>query len=175
MPRITGVVAFEHADTGRIVDTTILSFAARRAERGSLIGVSGSRYEVDLPTPVTLRMGDLLVLDGGGLVEVVAEAEVLIEVRAEDLEALARLAWYLGDRHVPVEILPNRLRLRSDPVIEALLTALGARLVVIEAPFNPEGGAYLVAAPDQPGQDHHHHHHGHDQPHDHDRPPGRPR
>jgi urease accessory protein len=171
MPRITSVLAGEGVDAGRVVDTTILSFAARRAERGSLTGLSGTHYELDLPAPVTLRMGDLLVLDSGGLVEVVAEAEPLIEVRAKDLEALARLAWHLGDRHVPVEILTNRLRLRRDPAIETLLSALGARLVAIEAPFNPEGGAYLVATPGALGQDDHRHHHdqhyGHDHPHDH--------
>jgi urease accessory protein len=111
-------------------------------------------------------MGDLLLLEGGGLIEVVAEAEPLIEVRAKDFDALARLAWHLGDRHVPVEILPNRLRLRADPAIETLLADLGARVVRIEAPFNPEGGAYLTVP------DHHHslrHGHDHDHAHDHDR------
>jgi urease accessory protein len=168
MPRITAVLAAEHADSGRIVDTTILSFAARRAERGLVTGLGGARYELDLPAPVTLRMGDLLVLDDGGLVEVVAEAEPLIEARAKDLEALARVAWHLGDRHVPVEILPNRLRLRHDPAIEMLLTALGAKIVAIEAAFNPEGGAYLAAAPGGRGHDHHHDHgHRHDHADDH--------
>ncbi|MGA2126269.1 MAG: urease accessory protein UreE [Xanthobacteraceae bacterium] len=169
MRRITAVLAAEHADSGRIVDTAILSFAARRAERGLVTGLGGARYQLDLPAPVTLRMGDLLVLDDGGLVEVVAEAEPLIEARAKDLEALARVAWHLGDRHVPVEILPNRLRLRRDAAIETLLTKLGARLVAIEAAFNPEGGAYLAAAPGAPGHDHRQdHHHDHDHGHGHD-------
>jgi urease accessory protein len=171
MPRITAVLAAEHADAGRIVDTTVLSFDARRAQRGFLVGLNGIRYEVDLPAPVTLRMGDLLVLEDGGLVDVVAEAEPLIEVRGRDLAALARIAWHLGDRHVAVEILANRLRLRRDPAIETLLTELGARIVLIEAPFNPEGGAYLVTASAAPGRKHHHdhnHHHDHDHLRQHD-------
>jgi len=166
MSRITGVLPAEFADGGGVVDTTVLSFEARRAQRGLVVGVSGAHYELDLPAPVTLRMGDLLVLEGGGLVEVVAEAEPLIEARTRDLEALARLAWHLGDRHVPVEILSNRLRLRRDPAIETLLTALWARLVAIEAAFNPEGGAYLAAPV---GADRHADHQGHRHDHLHDR------
>jgi urease accessory protein len=81
---------------------------------------------------------------------------------------LARLAWHLGDRHVPVQIMERKLRLKRDESIEALLQSLGAKVVAIEAPFEPEGGAYEVAA----GGHHHHdhdHHHGHDHHHhDHD-------
>ena len=95
-----------------------------------------------------LRTDDALVLDDGRLVEVVAEPEPLIEVRADDLPALARLAWHLGDRHVPIQVLERRLRLRRDPAIEALLQSLGAKVVAIEAPFEPEGGAYAAPAGD---------------------------
>src|SRR5262249_16175638 len=114
--------------------------------------------------PVRLCTDDALLLDDGNLVEVVAEAEPLIEARAADPGALARLAWHLGDRHVPVEIMPNRLRVRREPEIEALLVASGAKGTSIEARFEPEGGAYAV------GGHHHEHHHGHDehdQSHDH--------
>ena len=108
------------------------------------------------------------------LVEVVAEPEPLIEVRAADLPSLARLAWHLGDRHVPVQMLERRLRLKRDPAIEALLESLGAKVAAIDAPFEPEGGAY--AAPRaiititiiittmiiDHGHDHGHDHHDHD-------------
>ena len=173
MPRLTAVLPAECAGIGRLVDTVILDLMQRRAQRGELVGVSGAHYELDLAAPVLLRMGDALVLEEGGFVEVVAEAEPLIEVRAKDLDALARVAWHLGDRHVPVEILANRLRLRRDPTIEALLATLGAKIVVIDAPFNPEGGAYLVVPSAAHGD--HHHHDGDDHDHDHaTRPPGRP-
>jgi urease accessory protein len=167
MPRISTILPAERADMDRVVDTVILDAEQRRVHRGVLVGASGTQYEIALADPVVLRMGDFLVLDEGGLIEVLAEAEPLIEVRDRNPDVLARLAWHLGDRHVPVEVLPNRLRLRRDPAIETLLAALGAKVVAIEAPFNPEGGAYLVA----PGaaHEHHHgdHHHGHDHHHDH--------
>jgi urease accessory protein len=84
----------------------------------------------------------------------------LIEARAGDVAGLSRLAWYLGDRHVPVQVLPNRIRARRDAVIEALLASLGAKVMLIEAPFEPEGGAYAAAH----GHDHHHdHYHDHAQ------------
>jgi urease accessory protein len=163
MPRITGVLAAERADEGRVVDSVILDLARRRAQRGTLVGLDGRSYELDLAEPVMLRMGDRLVLEDGTHVEVVAEPEPLIEVRAADLEVLARIAWHLGDRHVPVEIFSNRLRLRRDPAIATLLAALGAKVVAIEAPFNPEGGAYLIG----PSGGHRHgHDHDHQHPHD---------
>jgi urease accessory protein len=102
------------------------------------------------------------------LIEIVAEAEPLLEVRAADLAALARIAWALGDRHVPVQILSNRLRLRRDPAIRDLLSKLSAKVIEIEAPFDPEGGAY--ATPGEHGhhdREHHHDHAHHGHPHDH--------
>jgi urease accessory protein len=151
---------------GRIVDTVILAPEQRRAPRGSVVGVKGTRFTFDLAEPAALRGGDLLVLDDGNLIEVVAEPEPLIEARAKDLTALARLAWHLGDRHVAVQLFANRLRVRHDPAIEALLARLGAKVVAIEAPFDPEGGAYARAH----DHDHDHaydHHHAHDHDHAH--------
>jgi len=160
MRRIVRVVAAPPGEA-HIVDTVILTPEQRRAPRGTVTGVKGTHFTFDLAEPVALRMGDWLLLDEGGLVEVVAEPEPLIEARAKDLTALARLAWHLGDRHVPVQLFANRLRVRRDPAIEALLARLGARTVAVEAPFDPEGGAYLASA-------HVHHHHGHDHHHDHE-------
>lgn len=166
MARATSVVAAAAVDGRRVVDSVVLDHAGRRVQRGTLTAASGATVVVELPDPVMLRMGDALALEGGGLIEVVAEPEALIEVRAADVTALARLAWHLGDRHVPLQVLPNRLRLRRDAGIEAMLDALGARLTPIEAPFDPEGGAYLVAAAGDARHDHGHHHHcGHDHHH----------
>jgi urease accessory protein len=150
---------------GHLIDTVILTPEARRAPRGSVTGVKGTRLTFDLPEPVALRAGDLLVLDDGKLIEVVAEPEPLIEARAKDLTALARLAWHLGDRHVPVQLFANRLRVRRDPAVEALLARLGAKVVAIEAPFDPEGGAYAHAR--DHGRHDHHHAHDHDHAHGH--------
>jgi urease accessory protein len=168
MHRVVRVVAAAPSES-RVVDTVILTPEERRAPRGSVTGVKGTRLTFDLAESVALRAGDLLQLDDGNLIEVVAEPEPLIEARAKDLTALARLAWHLGDRHVPVQLFANRLRVRRDPAIEALLARLGAKVVAIEAPFDPEGGAYAAQTHEHHhhGHDHHHHGHAHDH-HDHD-------
>jgi urease accessory protein len=163
MPRATSVLRVAERRDGPVVDTLILPHAQRQAQKGFLFGIKGTCVELDFPETVRLRTDDALLLDTGGLVEVVAEPEPLIEVRAADLPSLARLAWHLGDRHVPVQIMERKLRLKRDESIEALLQSLGAKVVAIEAPFEPEGGAYEVAA-----GGHHHHDHDHDHDHGHD-------
>jgi urease accessory protein len=168
--RAIRVLGPDERQSHAIVDTVILSYEQRQAQRGVVTGSKGTHIDIALAQPVRLRTDDLLLLEDGGAVEVVAQAEPLIEARAADLSALARLAWHLGDRHVPVEVLPNRIRVRRDPAIEALLKSLGAKVVIIEAPFEPEGGAYAAqshahAHDHSHGHDHHHHghhHHGHD-------------
>ena len=166
MPRATRVVTAAERKNAPVADTLILPHAQRQAQKGFLFGVKGTCVELDLPEPVRLRTDDALVLDDGGIVEVVAEPEPLIEARGADLPALARLAWHLGDRHVPVQVFERKLRLKRDPAIEELLASLGAKLVMIEAPFEPEGGAYAAAAAHE-HHDHGHHHHGHDHGHHH--------
>jgi urease accessory protein len=164
MPRATRVLSASERRDAAVIDTLILPHAQRQAQKGFVFGVKGTCVELDFAEPVRLRTDDALVLEEGGLVEVVAEPEPLLEARAADLAGLARLAWHLGDRHVPVQVLERKLRLKRDPAIEALLAGLGAKLVEIEAPFEPEGGAY--AAPAEGHEHHHHdHHHGHDHGH----------
>ena len=150
------------------VDSVVLAADQRRMQTAHLTGVNGTHIGLMLPEPVLLRSGDALELDDGSLVEVVVEPEPLVEIRGNDLTHLARLAWHLGDRHVPVQVLSNRLRVRRDAALEAMLQNLGARLTAIEAPFDPEGGAYAS----QPAHGHHREHgHDHDHPHDHDHGP----
>jgi urease accessory protein len=163
MPRATRVLSASERQGAAAIDTLILPYAQRQAHKGFVFGVKGTCVELDFAEPVQLRTDDALVLEEGGLVEVVAEPEPLVEARANDLPGLARLAWHLGDRHVPVQVLERRLRLRRDEAIEALLAGLGAKLTAIEAPFEPEGGAYAA-----PASEHHHHGHGHDHHHHHD-------
>ena len=162
MLRVVRVLGSSASEGARRIDSVILGADERRIQTAQLTGVNGTIIMLMLPEPVHLRMGDALELDDGSLVEVVVAPEPLIEVRGNDLTHLARLAWHLGDRHVPVQVLANRLRLRRDPALETMLGALGARLTAIEAPFDPEGGAYAQATPE------HDHHHGHDHHHHHD-------
>ena len=159
------------------IDSVMIGADQRRQQSAILTGVNGTQIGMMLPEPVLLRMGDALELDDGSLVEVVVAPEPLIEVRGNDLTHLARLAWHLGDRHVPVQILANRLRMRRDAALETMLGVLGARLTAIEAPFDPEGGAYAAQASHDHGHhghhhghehcDHEHHHHGHADDHGH--------
>jgi urease accessory protein len=149
------------ADTPR--DVVVLDFDARHRRRVAMQGVRGLSFLLDLPEATALRGGDALVLDDGALVEVVAAPEPLVEVSAPEPAAMVRVAWHLGNRHLPVQLAGKRLRLRRDHVIEAMILGLGGKLVEIEAPFDPEGGAYAEGghghANDHHGHGHHHGHH----------------
>lgn len=163
MARATGVITADLRHGRPVADTLILDYAQRSAGESRATSVKGSTIDIHLHGAVRLRTDDLLVLDDGSLIEVVAAAEPLLEARAADVAALARLAWHLGDRHIAVQLLPNRIRVLRDATVEMLLTTLGAKIAPLDAPFEPEGGAY---AP-QPMHDHSHHH-GHDHNHRHD-------
>jgi len=154
MPRAIRVLRPGHRYDRPVADTVILDHTQRGGQKAAVIAVKGVVIDIDLHAPARLRADDLLELDDGTLVEVVAAPEPLIEARGADVAALARLAWHLGDRHVPVQVLPNRIRARRDDAIETLLESLGAKLTPIEAPFEPEGGAYATAH----GRGHHHDH-----------------
>ncbi|MGP0058484.1 MAG: urease accessory protein UreE [Beijerinckiaceae bacterium] len=155
-------------------DTIVLDFDARHRRRIALESTHGIEFLLDLADTLVLRNGDALVLDDGRLIEVVAAAEPLVEIRSSDPQSLTRLAWHLGNRHLPVEILPKSLRIRRDHVIEAMLAQLGGKLREIEAPFMPESGAYTGHAPESPtkthaphGHEHHDHGHHEDDAHGH--------
>ena len=142
--------------SGEPADTVVLDYDERYRRRVAMTGVRGLGFLLDLPEAVMLRAGDGLKLEDGRIVEVVAAPESLIEIRAADAAALTRIAWHLGNRHLPTELMRNSLRIRSDPVIEEMARGLGGAVVAIEAPFNPEGGAYVRAPP--PGHDFDHDH-----------------
>jgi urease accessory protein len=151
-------------------DTIVLDFDDRHRRRMAMTGTRGLEFLLDLENAVALRGGDALVLEDGRLIEVVAAAEPLLEIRGADPLHLVRIAWHLGNRHLPTQIVGKGLRIRRDHVIEAMVKGLGARVIEIEAPFDPEGGAYAAAhaAHDHghTGHDHAHDHH-HDHAHDH--------
>ena len=164
--------------SGAPADTVVLDFDGRYRRRVAMTGVRGLEFLLDLAEAAMLRGGDGLGLEDGRMVEVVAEPEPLAEIRAADPLALTRVAWHFGNRHLPTEILPKALRIRRDPVIEAMAKGLGARVIALEAPFNPEGGAYVKAEggarqhttatitgtiiATTTGTHHDHDHHGHD-------------
>ncbi|WP_418068003.1 urease accessory protein UreE [Roseibium salinum] len=115
-----------------------------------------------------LRHGDGLELEDGRFVEVLAEPEDLVEIEADDAGHLVRIAWHLGNRHLPTQLMGATLRIRRDHVIEDMVARLGGRLTPVSAPFDPEGGAYGHGQTH--GHDHahgHHHEHGHSHSHGH--------
>ncbi len=138
-------------------DVVVLGFEDRHRRRLSMRGVHGTAFLLDLPEAIVLRGGDALVLEDGGLVEVVAAPEPLVEITGASEATTVRIAWHLGNRHLPVQLVGRRLRIRRDHVIEAMVEGLGGRLRPIEAPFDPEGGAYAGA---QAGHQHGDHEHG---------------
>jgi urease accessory protein len=128
--------------SGAPADRVVLTYDDRHRRRFAMQGEGGLAFLLDLPEAVALRHGDALVLEDGRLVEVRAKPEPLLVVRGRDAHHLARLAWHLGNRHVPAVIEPKRLLMRPDHVIAAMLAGLGADVAAVEAPFDPEGGAY---------------------------------
>jgi urease accessory protein len=192
MIRATRVLPHHRWDQAA-ADTIVLGFDDRHRRRMAMTGTRGLEFLLDLENAVALRGGDALVLEDGRLIEVVAAPEPLAEIRVADPQHLVRVAWHLGNRHLPTQIMAKGLRIRRDHVIEAMVQGLGARVIEIEAPFDPEGGAYAGgghahaddahdhadhshAGHDHAAHDHdhhhdehcdHEHHHGHSHAHDH--------
>ncbi|MEM5449999.1 urease accessory protein UreE [Paraburkholderia sp. BR14263] len=132
--------------------TLTLPYDARCKSRLAATLDTGEEVGVVLPRGTVLRDGDLLVADDGGLVRVIAAAESVLRVRAPDRLTLTRAAYHLGNRHTPVEVGADELKLEADPVLEDMLKRLGAQVQRVELPFQPESGAYGGG-----------HRHGHDE------------
>jgi urease accessory protein len=167
MPLATKILRAGAARPAPVADTLILDFEQRTRKQGFVFTDKGTCIEFAFDEPPTLATDDALVLDDGRLVEIVAAPEPLIEARIVDPAALARIAWTLGDRHVPAQFFANRLRIRPNAEIEALLKECGARTAAIEAPFVPDAAASAHAHDHHHGHDHDHHDHDHGHHHDH--------
>lgn len=127
----------------RMAGTITLAAADRHRRRVTLTDDQGRDFLLDLPRAVQMRDGDVLELDDGDGLRVVAADEEVMDVHCRDAAELARLAWHVGNRHVPVQILPEcGLRVGLDHVLLALLEAQGAPVTRRRAPFQPEPGAY---------------------------------
>jgi urease accessory protein len=141
-----------------------LDFEKRHRRRICLKTDQGEDVLLNLPKAVAMAHGDALQLEDGRLLKIRAAAESIVEVRHQDPIQLTRLAWHLGNRHLPTEIHYQLLRIRPDHVIEGMLHGYGAELIKVQAPFQPEGGAYGTHthdhsrnhAHDGQGSEHHH-------------------
>jgi urease accessory protein len=159
LPRATQILPAGQWQARTARDSITAGFDDRHRRRKRYTGEKGLSFLLDLPEAVALRDGDGLLLEGGGVVLVRAAPEPLIEVRGGSTEHLLRLAWHLGNRHLPAEISGERILIREDHVILRMLQGLGAIVAKVEAPFNPEGGAY--------GEHNRHTGHRHGELHDH--------
>lgn len=119
-----------------------LPFERRQKTRQRATLVSGEEVAIELPRGQVLRGGDWVVASDGRVIEVLAQPERVTHIECDTPLALARAAYHLGNRHVPVEVGDGWLRIAADAVLERMLQGLGARLTSMEAPFEPEAGAY---------------------------------
>jgi urease accessory protein len=142
MRRASAIKPAGQWDSAEAVDRVLLDASERHRRRIVLTGERGTALLLDLPRATPLRDGDGLLLDDGTIVRVDGKAEPLCEIAAAGRADLARIAWHIGNRHCEMQVVGDRLRIRRDHVMEAMLIGLGARLTHIEAPFEPESGAY---------------------------------
>jgi urease accessory protein len=138
--------------TASEIDRVLIDFDRRHRRRILLRTERGREVLLDLPQAVRLRHGDGLAVETG-VIRVCAKPEPLLEIHAHDEGEMVRIAWHLGNRHLPVQLLGDRIRIRVDHVIAEMVEGLGGNVEEIEAPFDPEPGAYAGG---------HHHDHDHD-------------
>jgi urease accessory protein len=160
--------------------TLTLAFDARCKSRLAATLDNGEEVALVMPRGTVLADGDMLVADDGGFVRVVAAAEDVLIVRAPSTRMLTRAAYHLGNRHTPVEVGADYLKLEADPVLEDMLKRLGCLVAHESQPFQPETGAYggghKHGHDESFGEDYalaqkvygEHHGHSHDHAHDHD-------
>ena len=145
-----------------------LPFDLRQKSRLKTKLVSGEEVGLILPRGEILRGGDLVTASDGRVIEIVAEPEKLLHIETREL---AKIAYHLGNRHVPVQVGEGFLRIAEDHVLEEMVKKLGAQVSKLEAPFEPEAGAYAGGHHQHDEMGHggkiHDHHHDHDHDHDH--------
>lgn len=124
--------------SGAAADRIALDYEGRFVRRKRLLTASGRAVLLDLAQVHSLDHGDGLALADGRVIEIVAAPEPLLKITGD----LVRLAWHIGNRHTPCQVMDDHLLIRDDHVLKAMLTQLGAQVVGMLAPFRPEGGAY---------------------------------
>ena len=136
-----------------VVGYVVLGYDERFLRRKRLMTAGDQGFMVDLPETSSVAAGDCFELMDGRLIEVRPAEEPVLIVTGD----LPRLAWHIGNRHTPCQIEADHLIIRTDHVLEAMLTGLGATLAHVSEPFTPEGGAYghgRTMGHDHGGHDH---------------------
>ncbi|MDH6591186.1 urease accessory protein [Variovorax sp. TBS-050B] len=144
--------------------TIELDWDVRQKSRFDATDSQGRRIGVFLPRGTAVRGGDVLVAEDGSLVRVIAAPQPVLRITHCSAHGtpfdLTRAAYHLGNRHVPIELKPDHLKIEPDHVLADMLRSMHLIVAAVEEPFEPEGGAY--------GSHAHSHGHGHDHAHDHD-------
>ena len=121
------------------LDFVLMNYDERFIRRKKLVSNKGEPCLVELSETKSLDNGDAFVLNDGRKILVKAAEEKLLEIKHINL---SKIAWHIGNRHTPCQILENRLLIQDDVVMRDLLKKLGAKIKLIEDVFLPEGGAY---------------------------------
>ena len=129
------------------VDSVTLAFIDRHRRRIRLVADSGTPFLLDLPKAQHLTEGDGLELDNGNYLRVRSAPEPVIEIEAASETDLLRIAWHIGNRHLPLQAVEGKLRLRADHVIAGMVEGLGGKVTWVRVPFDPEIGAYAGTTP----------------------------
>jgi len=120
----------------------VLPFELRQKSRLRAVLSTGEEAALFMPRGTVLRNGDCLQAEDGRVVRVVAQAECVLHITAPDARTLTRIAYHLGNRHMPLQVGDGWLRVEADHVLRDMVLGLGGEAVETEAPFEPEAGAY---------------------------------
>lgn len=146
--------------------TVELDWDVRQKSRFDATDSLGRPLGVFLPRGTLVRGGDVLVAEDGSMVRVIASPQPVLRITACSAHGspfdLTRAAYHLGNRHVPIELKPDHLKIEPDHVLADMLRAMHLIVNEVEEAFEPEGGAYSAG-----GHGHSHDHGGHDHDHDH--------
>lgn len=137
LPKAVRVASGSDAD-----EQVSLTYDERHRRRIRMTSDSGREFLLDLPKAIALADGDALELDDGTSITVRAVPEPVADIRAETANDLVCIAWHLGNRHWPTQVLEDGLRIRADHVLVEMIKGLGGEVTLHDAPFQPEGGAY---------------------------------
>ena len=155
MRRAIAVRSLAGGEGEQALATVTLAFDDRHRRRIRMTDDAGTPFLLDLPEATLLADGDGLALEGGGCIRVRAANEAVADLRCSSPAHAARLAWHIGNRHAPVQVLAaNTLRIRDEAVLVRMLEGLGAAVTRRRAPFTPEPGAYAPHV--DPGESHEH-------------------
>ena len=148
--------------------TLTLIYDDRHKRRIRLNDDSGESFLLDLPHATRLDDGGALQLEDGSFIKICAAVEDVIDITCQSPLHTAKVAWHVGNRHAPVQVLDEtHLRIAADHVLGQMLEGLGAKLTPNQAPFAPEGGAYSGGHGHSHGDHSHNHDHKHEHQHEH--------